>query len=244
MAFRFSTKVRNDMLGYKARCNALYYNGGAIALNDNGADADSITDTGNGLAIFEPGDMITVEGADTGANDGDYEILTAVAGAITIATGSFTGTDVAAGSTVILGSSRGGSMIDQFRNFTMKIFTGSQPAAADDAEAGSELIQITESSGTFVGGAATNGLNFGQVSDAELHAALGEVMSGAAGASGTAGWFRIYDNDLTIGASEVKPRVDGAIATSGSQMNMANTSITSGGTTTIDDVDIPMAESA
>ena len=51
MAFRFSTKVRDDMLGLKATCNALYYNGGAIALNDNGASADSITDTGNGLTI-------------------------------------------------------------------------------------------------------------------------------------------------------------------------------------------------
>ncbi|OEU67547.1 MAG: hypothetical protein BA863_12345 [Desulfovibrio sp. S3730MH75] len=134
-------------------------------------------------------------------------------------------------------------MIDQFRNCTMKIFTGSQPTHADDAEAGSELIQITESSKDFVGGADDNGINFGQVSEAELHAASGEVWSGKAGASGTAGWFRIYDNDLTTGASEVKPRVDGSIATSGSQMNMANTSITSGGTTTIDDVDIPMAES-
>ena len=244
MAFRFSTKVRDDMMGYKARCNALYYNAGAIALNDNGAAVDSITDTGNGLAIFEPGDYITIEGAATGGNDGDYEILTVVAGTITIATGSLTGTDVAAGSVVILGSARGGSMIDQFRNATMKIYTGSQPTSADDAEAGSELIQITESSGAFAGGAAANGLNFGQVASCELHAASGEVWSGVAGATGTAGWFRIYDNDLTTGATTVKPRVDGAIATSGSQMNMANTGITVNGTTTIDEVDIPMAESA
>ena len=242
MAFRFSTKVRNDMLGYKARCNALYYNGGAIALNDNGVAADSITDTGNGLAIFEPGDYITIEDAATGGNDGSYEILTVVAGTITIATGSLTGSDAAAGSVVILGSARGGSMVDQFRNGTIKIYTGSQPASADDAEAGSELIQITESSGAFVGGADDNGINFGQIADAELHAASGEVWSGAAGASGKAGWFRIYDNAATEGAADQV--IDGAIATSGSQMNMANTSITSGGTTTIDDVDVPMAESA
>lgn len=242
MAFRFSTSVRNDMLGLKAHCNALYYNGGGIALNDNGASPDSITDTGNGLAIFEPGDRITVEDAATGGNDGTYEILTVAIGTITIAAGSFTGTDAAAGSVVILGSARGGSLIDQFRNFTMKIFTGSQPASADDAEAGSELIQITESSGAFVGGAAANGLNFGQIASAILHAASGEVYSGKAGATGTAGWFRIYDNAATGGADDQV--VDGAIAISGSQMNMANTSITHEGTTTIDDVDIPMAESA
>ena len=124
----------------------------------------------------------------------------------------------------------------------MKIFTGSQPTEADDAEAGSELIQITESSGAFVGGAAANGLNFGQVASAILHAASGEVYSGVAGASGTAGWFRIYDNAAAGGAADQV--IDGAIATSGSQMNMANTSITSGGTTTVDSVDIPMSESA
>jgi len=249
MALRLSTKVRNDMLGYKARCNALYYNGGGIALNYNEGSLDTITDTGSGLAIFEPGDMITVEGAATPANDGSYVILSVAAGTIEIPTGSLAGTDAAAGSVVILGSARGGSLVDQFRNATMKIYTGSQPASADDAEAGSELIQITISSGAFVGGSPGNGINFGQVADGELHKGLScadglteEVWSGAAGASGTAGWFRVYDNALTTGASTTVPRMDGAIATSGSQMNMANTTITSGGTTTIDDVDIPMAE--
>jgi hypothetical protein len=245
MAFRFSTKVRNDMLGYKARCNAFYYSAAGIALVDGAADPDSITDTGNGFvtAGFEPGDMITVVQATDADDEVTKEILTVAAGTITIATGSFT-TGQVAGTPVALASARGGSLIDQFRNCTMKIFTGSQPTHADDAEEGSELIQITENSGAFVGGADDNGINFGQISAAELHAASGEVWSGAAGATGTAGWFRIYDNDLTTGASEVKPRLDGAIATSGSQMNMANTSITDGGTTTIDDVDIPMAESA
>jgi len=123
----------------------------------------------------------------------------------------------------------------------MKIFTGSQPATADDAESGSELIQITESSGAFTGGSSDNGINFGQVADAELHAASGEVWSGKATATGTAGWFRIYDNAAAGGADDQV--IDGAIATSGSQMNMANTAITTDGTTTIDEVNIPLAES-
>jgi hypothetical protein len=187
--------------------------------------------------------MITVSGADDGDDDGSYEIVIVVAGTITLATGSFTTGQVAA-NPIILGSARGGSMIDQFRNGTLVIRTASQPTSADDAESGSELVQITESSGAFVADSPGNGINFGQVSSAELHAALGEVWSGVAGATGTAGHFRIYGNDKTEGASTIKPRIDGAIATSGSQMNMANTSISSGGTTTIDDVDIPMAESA
>jgi len=250
MALRLSTKVRNDMLGYKARCNALLYSASGIALVDGGVGNDSITDTGSGLAIFEPGDMITVEGADDSDDDGSYVILSVAAGTIEIPTGSFT-TGQAAANPIILGSARGGSLVDQFRNATMKIYTGSPPSSADSAESGSELVQITISSGSFTGGADTNGINFGQVSAAELGKGLScadgsteEVWSGVAGADGTAGWFRIYDNDLTTGASTVKPRIDGRIATSGAQINMANTSIETGSTVTIDGVEIPMAEEA
>ena len=252
MAFRFSESVRDYMLGYKARCNVLYYSAGAIALNDNGPPAlDTIVTSGASFitAGFEPGDMITVEGAATGGNDDSYTMLSVSATTIELPTGSLTGTDAEGGSTVILGSARGGSLIDQFRNATMKIYTGSQPATADTAETGSELIPITLASGDFVGGADDNGINFGQVLAADLGMGFGyatglveEVWSGVATATGTAGWFRIYDNAATGGADD--RCIDGAIATSGSQMNMANTSITLGGTTTIDSVSIPMAESA
>jgi len=236
MAFRFSTKVRNDMLGLKATCNQLV-TGTDIAIVDGGDGNDTITQVSNGLGGFEVGDKVTIQGSV--ADDGSYEILAVADGQLDIPTGSITGE--AAGSQIILGSARGGALIDQFRNMTMKIFTGSQPTSADDAESGSELIQITESSGAFTGGSATNGINFGQVADAELHAASGEVWSGVATATGTAGWFRIYDNTAAGGADDQV--IDGAIATSGSQMNMTNTAITSGGTTTIDEVNIPMAES-
>lgn len=238
MAFRLSTKVRNDMLGLKAQCNQLV-TGIDIAIVDGGGSNDTVTQVAAGLGSFHVGDMLTIQGS--AADDGSYEILTVAAGTLGIPTGSITGE--VAGSQIILGSARGGSLVDQLRNMTMKIFTGSQPTHADDAEAGSELIQVTESSGAFVGGADANGINLGQVADCKIHKASGEVWSGVAGASGAAGWFRMYDNALTTGASEVVPRVDGAIATSGSQMDMANTAITSGGTTTIDSVDIPMAES-
>jgi hypothetical protein len=242
MAFRFNTKVRDDMLGKKAECNALLYSAAGIALVEGGAGTDSIT-LAAGLSVFEVGDMITVALATDGDDDGTYEAIAVTDTVITLPIGSFT-TGQAAGTPVNLGSARGGSLIDQFRNATMVIRTASQPTSADDAETGSELIQITESSGAFVADSPGNGINFGQVASAELHAASGEVWSGVAGATGTAGHFRIYANDMTTGATTTEARIDGAIATSGSQMNMANTSITSGGTTTIDDVDIPMAESA
>ena len=69
----------------------------------------------------------------------------------------------------------------------------------------------------------------------------GDVWSGQAVATGTAGWFRFYPNDRdnhtgADGGGESKIRFDGAVATSGAQLNMSNTAISSGGTTTIDSV--------
>jgi hypothetical protein len=81
----------------------------------------------------------------------------------------------------------------------MVIRSAAQPTNADDAETGSELVKITESSGDFVAGEAANGINFGQISEAILHAASGEVLSGVATATATAGHFRIYDNDFETG---------------------------------------------
>ncbi len=240
MALRLSSKVRNDMLGKKAECNNLV-TGTTISFGDGTGTGgnDQILDSNNGLGDFIPGDMITVRGS--ASNNWTAEIKSVTAGAIDVVAGTATAED--AGAQVILGSARGGSLIDQFRNGTLRIYSGTQPAHADDAEVGTKLIDITLSSGVFTPGDPTNGINFGQIVDETLHKALGEVWSGVAAVGGTAGWFRIYGNDRTEGASKVEPRMDGAIATSGAQMNMANTTISSGGTTTIDEVDLPMAES-
>jgi len=55
--------------------------------------------------------------------------------------------------------------------------------------------------------------------------------SGVAVATGTAGWFRIAGNsDDSNGSSTSYRRLDGAISTSGSEMNLTSTAVTSGGT--------------
>jgi len=55
-----------------------------IAFNDNGANPDTITDSGSGFvtAGFVDGDKITISGSTS--NDGDYTIDTVVAGTITL----------------------------------------------------------------------------------------------------------------------------------------------------------------
>src|SRR3990167_1254008 len=56
-----------------------------IAFVENSADADTITDSGNGFLVagFQPGDQITVSST-SGVNDGTYVIGSVVAGTITL----------------------------------------------------------------------------------------------------------------------------------------------------------------
>lgn len=60
-----------------------------------GGGTDTITDTGNGFirAGFQPGHKITVSGSTT--SDGDYTIVSVVAGTITLAGGSLPGNEAA-----------------------------------------------------------------------------------------------------------------------------------------------------
>lgn len=56
-----------------------------IAFSENSADADTITDSGNGFLVagFQAGDTITVSSV-SGLNDGTYTIATVAAGTITL----------------------------------------------------------------------------------------------------------------------------------------------------------------
>ena len=69
--------------------------GTGIAFVDANGGADTITDTGNGFiaAGFQAGHKITVSGSTT--SDGDYTIVSVVAGTITLATGSLPGNEAA-----------------------------------------------------------------------------------------------------------------------------------------------------
>ena len=81
-----------------------------------------------------------------------------------------------------------------------------------------------------------NGLKFDKASAGALDKLDSQTWSGVAGATGTAGWFRFEGPVADSGAldsSEVQVRLDGAISTSGSQLNMSSTSITTSATQTI-----------
>lgn len=75
---------------------------------------------------------------------------------------------------------------------------------------------------------AVNGLTFGDSAAAVLTKNPAETWSGTAVASGTAGWFRFKGSVADAGStdsSEVYLRMDGAIASSGAELNMSNTAI-------------------
>jgi hypothetical protein len=81
-----------------------------------------------------------------------------------------------------------------------------------------------------------NGLRFEDASAGALAKRTADTWTGVAGATGTAGWFRLYGPHTDAGGADsagTTIRMDGAIATSGAQLNMSPTSVTSGATQTV-----------
>lgn len=137
----------------------------------------------------------------------------------------------------------GASFAEAMADGTLHIYSGAQPTTADDAETGTLLVRITLSSGAFTSGVATNGIEFGDATGGAVGKKSGEVWSGVAIASGTAGWFRFYANTVGTGASSSAVRFDGSCGTSGAQCNMGSTTITLDGTVTIDTVNVTLPAS-
>lgn len=93
----------------------------------------------------------------------------------------------------------------------------------------------TITGGTYVamtGGVdAVNCLQFGSAAAGVLSKATAETWSGTAVATATAGWFRMRSSiepGTALDSATIYPRYDGAVSTSGSQMNLGSLAITSG----------------
>jgi hypothetical protein len=104
-----------------------------------------------------------------------------------------------------------------FDSGVFEIRTGTQPAAATDAATGTQLVSITLPADAF-----------GAVSSGAM--AKAGTWQGTAGASGTAGWCRLRNSGDTV-------RIDGAV---GAELTLDNTSISSGGTVTINTATVTM----
>jgi len=122
------------------------------------------------------------------------------------------------------------------------IYSGSQPASANDAATGVRLATIAVSDGAV-------GLTFDTIATAgTLPKAVAETWNGTAGATGTAGWFRFEELDVNKATTEASAdaggagdkRVDGSIAVSGADLNMSNVSVVSGATQTVTSFNVIM----
>lgn len=126
-----------------------------------------------------------------------------------------------------------GSFASVFQNGVMCIFSGTQPASADDAESGTLLAEINIDGGVFTPGGGV-GLNFGVAADKSISKADAEVWRGTFLEDNTMGWFRFYDNSKTTGESTTAVRFDGSIGTSRTDIILRSTVTTEGGSITLD----------
>lgn len=231
---RFSTGMRNDMLDEKSAAIFLIIAQTTVSFSvgDGPNGGDKISDSGNGLASAIPSGKTTVFGS--ASNNGVYEVLSTPGDGSYIEVVSGSLVVEAAAAAVSLATAQGGSFSDTIRNGVIRIFPGTQPSTADTTEGATQLVEISLGAAVFaVGG--VNGINLATLAvTGVIGKASYEIWSGVASGTNTAGWFRFYDKDRVTGASSTARRFDGAIGTAGAQLNMSNTSIVSGGTTTID----------
>jgi hypothetical protein len=116
----------------------------------------------------------------------------------------------------------------------IEIYTGAQPATANDPVSGTLLGTVTTNGAAFTPGSATNGLTFATAADgAVAKAASNWQFTGLA--TGSAGWFRFKGNAVDAGSSSTTHvRLDGSIATSGGDMTIGNINVTVGAPNTVD----------
>lgn len=118
------------------------------------------------------------------------------------------------------------------------VYSGSQPASADTAPTGTKLMTYTVNHDGSTGGTwdtAVAGV---------INKAAAEVWQAVGIVAGTAGYFRMrLAGDLgTTNTTDI--RMDGSIASSGADFNMADTSVTVSSIYTIDSFPVSMASNA
>lgn len=115
---------------------------------------------------------------------------------------------------------------------TLKIFTGSAPTNASDADTGTELVSM---SCTF--GSATDDSGNGA---AKAGLSGGTAISGTTSAAGEAGYFRVYPTS----PSTTNALFQGTVTDTGSggDLELNDATVPSGATLTISSLDISLPE--
>jgi len=116
-----------------------------------------------------------------------------------------------------------------FDGFFIDIYTGAQPANADQAPSGSLLLTVSVNAG---GGGAP--IHFDAPVLGVINKAAAEVWKGVGVAAGTTGWFRIRLAADAGTTNTTDPRIDGSVAVSGGDLSLSNTTVAIGTPVTID----------
>ena len=124
------------------------------------------------------------------------------------------------------GGAGDGSFKDIFANAVIVIRTGTQPATADAAETGDVLGMITVNGGAFTAGVTTNGLNWDAAVAGVCAKPAAEEWAIIPTASGTAGYGRLYANDMTTGESTSAVRMDLACGVGAGELRFSSTNLT------------------
>lgn len=99
------------------------------------------------------------------------------------------------------------------------------------------LTTITASYTNMTGGVtAANGLKFDPPTAGVMAARTGQTWSGVNATGGVAGWMRFYGSVADAGGIDTTGtaiRMDGAVSTAGAELNLNNTTLAGGATTTI-----------
>lgn len=137
-------------------------------------------------------------------------------------------------------------------NGCIHLYSGSQPAAPEDAVTGTLIGTIQLSGGTWAAGTATYGLEFGTPAAATISKAGAESWLFTAVAAGTVGWGRFIAN-TTAGsgslsaadtgvadATETFPRMDFSVGITSGDMQMGKVTYAIGETGAVSSFSIPL----
>lgn len=180
------------------------------------------------------GDTFYVKGSANNANKAGK--VTAVEGDGSAITVDATLVDESAGaSTVVSCYSAGKSFADLLKYGVIAVYTGTQPATADDAESGTLLGYFTSTGADFTPGAVSTGILLADAIDSSLNGVDGALIGLHSTmttvkcipiASGTAGWVRYYDNDRVTGASTTAKRLDMACGVGTGEFRLSSQTFT------------------
>jgi hypothetical protein len=228
MAVRVSTGFRDVLAGKVAKRTADATN---ISYD---AATKQIRDGSNALMTdgFRPGDIIKITGS--ADNNGTFTVVSlSENGSYMVVAESLVDEAAGVGTSTITAS--GKSLKEIFANSVLRMYSGSAPASANDAETGTLLMEFSVDALAFTRGLPDNALNFPDIADGVLSKPEGDPKWQAEHlASGNVGYFRLYDNARVLGAVATAVRIQGTVATSGGDLTIkSSASVEAGGVTTI-----------